>query len=138
MEKEKIAHKKAEVCEILEEMQGKELKEPRMVEYYKDLAKLHYYLGKMEEDAEKKEYSQRMGQSMAMSGRDGIEWGAYAPYGQQRGADGRYMSQDMGSNAYGGMSYGMQPKEQIRELMQNPNISYETKECLRKAMETVR
>ena len=128
MSKEKNMRSIDMICDMLDQMQQTDLNSAAKVGYYKDLAKLRYYLRKECEDEEKKEYSQMRG----MAYREGPEWGAYAD-GSMRGrnAMGRYTSGDP-------FSYGAEPRDQIRTLMQDPSIGYEAKEALRKAMEAMR
>lgn len=116
-----------DIQEMLDGITKDELGKASVVEYYEKLAKLKYYLCKCSEEDEKREYSQRMGRSYAYdSYREGPEWGAYADGSMQRGAMGRYTS------------YGMDVKSQLRAMMQDPQLGYEAKDFLRKAMEACR
>ena len=134
IDKEKIRRTKEDIDDLLNQIQKADIQSSSKVEYYEKLAKLKYYLCMCCEKDEE-EYSQR---SMSMGawrddGRGGM--GQDNSMRQMRGGNGRYMS---GADAaYDSYAYG-NGKDQIRQMMNEPGLSYEAKEYLRKAMETMR
>ena len=124
---EKIYKAQDDIGEMLEKMTREELGKPAIVTYYKDLAKLHCALGQVAEDC--------MASQRGAAYRDGPEWGAYQDgMSGRRGRNmttGRYVSYDSGYSE-------RDPRETIRRVMDNPNMRYEAKENLRKAMESMR
>ena len=136
MNKDKINHIKSEICTVIEGMERPDLNSASKVTYYKDLAKLHCLLGQICEAEEQKEYAMRgsMESYYPDDGRGGM--GMDNAMRRGRGANGRYVSRDPG---YAYDSYAMgSPKEQMREMMEDPNISRDAREYLRKAMEAMR
>lgn len=140
MDKVKAKRAKMDICEIMEDVRKEDFGSPATTEHLTNLADLYRFY-----DAEclKDEYidaSMRSGMSTSpMSMRDdgmggiGME---NASMRRMRGDNGQYMS-GAGSASYAGYAYGG-PKEQLRQWMQDPGMSYEAKEYLRKAMESMR
>ena len=126
MDAQKMMRSKTAICDRLEQMEPQDLAKPTMVEYYKNLASLHCKLCQIE-DAE----GGMSMRSMRSSYRDTPEWGAYDDgMSMRRGrnpATGRYVSMSDGS-----------PRAELERLMQDPNLSREEREALRRAMEQMR
>lgn len=129
MDQMKMKKLKDGVCDRLEQMDASDLTKPAMVEYAKNLASLHNKICKMCEDEEGGEYSNR-GSMRGGSYRDGIEWGAYSDGAYARGRDsmGRYTS-------YAGYSEAGSPKEKLRRMLDDPGLSREDREEIKRTME---
>ena len=134
MDMQKMKRMKDGICDRLEALDSSDLAKPAMVEYAKNLDSLHCKLCTI---CESEEMGGAYRSSMRGTGtyRDGIEWGAYDDgMSMRRGRNsmGRYTSYDAG------YSEGMSPKEKIRQMLDDPNLSREDREAIKMAMERMR
>ena len=141
IDKEKVNRVKGFICEAVGQIQQGDIQSSSKVEYYEKLAKLYYYLGLCCEADEQEAFSQHgmsmnMGPAWPTDGMGGIGM-ENASGRRMRGGNGQYMSGAMAA-PYSGASYGGGSREQLMQLMQDPNLSYDAREHLRKAMEGMR
>lgn len=132
MEKQNIMKLKEHICERIDRLDRSDIENPSGAEYVKNLASAYL---KLCEICEMEEYSQR-GYSRYMD--DGRSRDAM--YSGRRDAMGRY-SRAYGNsytsdNSYaGGIAYAAEsPKEQLRGMMDDPNLNSAQREAIRNAM----
>lgn len=129
MDKAKAKRAKMEIDEVLEEVSKGDWRDPKVTEHMKNLAKLHEFYEKECLKDEIVDYSMR-GASMAYGSMRNVDpWS-----GIDRRTDGR---STVAESSYRGVSYGMDCREQMRQMMLDPSLTREAKEYLRKAMETI-
>lgn len=129
MDKAKAKRAKMCICEIMEDVSKEDFGKPNVVEHMKNLAKLHDFYDRECMKEEFVDYSMR-GASMAYgSMRNGDQWSA-----SDRRTDGRSTVEE---SAFRGASYGVDCREQMRQMMLDPSLTREAKEYLRKAMDTI-
>lgn len=136
MDKVKATRAKMCIKEILEDVGKDDFESPPATEHLKNLAKLY---GFYDAECMKEEFSDSsmrgMGRSMMSDdGRGGM--GQDYSMRQQRAPNGQFMSGADGAS-YANYSYG-NSKEQMMQMINDPSLSYEAKEYLRKAMAHMR
>ena len=139
-EMEKINAVKSDISAMLAEIQRNDLNSTAKVTYYKDLAKLHYYLCKIGDEMEGRSgYAMRGSMASYYPGDDSGNMSMDYAMRRGRAANGQYISRSPGAGyAFDSYTMGVEPKETLRGLMADPSLSFEARECLRKAMENMR